>query len=205
MNTIITDQDTLDRWLATGRWEQFGWECRYTQKPQWPAGNHAWCTDDDHRPPADWTEPPPCETCDGNGGFKVDTAILYGIPGGEDWGEMCPDCGGTGKQRLAVQVPCYCLPIREAGGSWPYGDCLVPERCTDGLVTVTWATVEWGPLPVIETSFCPKEDTDPHICIDYGDAVLIGVGDEPEVPLPPGVDPQTLIGQWARGGSLVAA
>lgn len=37
-----------------------------------------------------------CENCDGNGGFKVDSMTLYGIPGGEDWGEMCNECRGTG-------------------------------------------------------------------------------------------------------------
>lgn len=40
--------------------------------------------------------PVACENCDGNGGFKVDSMTLYGIPGGEDWGEMCPVCKGTG-------------------------------------------------------------------------------------------------------------
>jgi hypothetical protein len=98
----------------------------------------------------------PCPTCDGNGGFKVDTAILYGIPGGEDWGEMCRDCNGSGRAHrwLAVEGERVLNPT-------PSG---VRQRRADNEPTppAEWSAVV-GQTVELVTACCPNRAT----CRDF--------------------------------------
>jgi hypothetical protein len=152
--------------------------------------------------PAAWlVEAPPCETCLG-ARWDVDG---YNESGRElddpvDSYPTCPACGGSGKQRLAIQVPHF--------------NAKRTANYAAGLVAVegVWATQEWGPLPVVEA----------HRAGDHDRAVLLhrpSIGSrstwhlrrklragrfthlEPITP-PPGVDPASLVGCFARGGKI---
>lgn len=155
-------------------------------------------------PPAEFVEAAkPCETC--VAGLVPTPRRVTNGPIVPVYG-ACPDCH-DGKRRVAVVVPCYCKPIREAGKSWPYGDCLVPEPCTDGYVTVGHVVVEWGPLLVSDIDAdCPNDD---HLYVDWAHIggqrhVFLarctrGDVTNDEWELQPDVDPQSLVGQYALG------
>jgi hypothetical protein len=102
----------------------------------------------------------------------------------------CPDrlLTFTG-QRLAVQVPCELHDGDEAtaGGD----EC---PHCVDGLVTVAWATNEFGPLQVVDYRYRLRRSKPDQFKLSdgsYHDAT-------------PDIEPICLPGRWARGGSIEA-
>ena len=128
-------------------------------------------------PPADW-KTGPCVPCQGSGEHRQ--------MGGTD---PCHFCNGSGVQRLAVTVPCRC-------GCENTHD---PERITVPGIT---ATVEWGPLAVVEK----RREASGDCVVVTGASVFVVTGSTSKwrnfADLPPDIDPQSLVGQWARGGSI---
>lgn len=64
-----------------------------------------------------------CPACWGDGGFKEDSMVLYGIPGGEDWCSPCPTCNPKGRRTEPLGVGAYgCDPIPAKGrqGLWEW-------------------------------------------------------------------------------------
>jgi hypothetical protein len=125
-------------------------------------------------------------------------------------GLTCPDCGGSGKQRLAVQVPCPVITDGEHPVEHDGAECW---HCADsGLVTVpgVWATQEWGPLPVV-LAYSDEDGGQDRLRIHpSGKATRLSgrvwkSWDLTDVTLPPGVDPASLVGLWARGGRIEEA
>lgn len=170
MSTIHTDQATVDRWLADGRWVQFapGVECCES----YGTDDHKWQSHHEMlRPPADWKSEP-CETCDGYGYGLPHDAKFEGLLRNGGWTDElrrdfeiwvadesvpCHFCNGSGVPRLAVTVPCHYtaphLDPSDHGNRWGIFGKSVCPKCfgsNDGHITVAWATVEWtGPmLPV---------------------------------------------------------
>lgn len=111
----------------------------------------------------------------------------------------CETCGGSGvadegddqfpaldcdcidgKRRIAVTVPCEtCVPHRP--GSTVIDDC--PDCGLRSLVTVAHVVVTWGPE---------------RVHLDDGDIWIAA-----DVTLPPDVDPESLVGQYAIGIEVV--
>lgn len=175
--SIDVDQATVDRWRADGRWAMFGEGSGfYSDNPE-PFGK-VW----EARPPAWMMEAArPCENryCD-DGVVRRDDGRQVG------YCTLCVD----GKRRLAVTVPCdYCR------GNKPPKNIVAPPcwKCVGRhRTTAAWATVEWGPLVVVGFG------------ID-GDVDYVRLSDDTKVTPPPDIDPHTLIGQWAIGGTIEVA
>ena len=157
MTAIVTDQATVDRWLADGRWVEH-------DGGVWRGAAERLAVQ------------VPCPDCEGEG----------------TWGSTCTDF-----HEHCYDPRCITDPDRPCG------------HCTDGLITVAWATVEWGPLPVLPND----DDVGSEPCLYYSASSPVAAlwymkatpdGWHVPITLPPDVDPQTLIGQWARGGSIEA-
>lgn len=132
----------------------------------------------------------PCEECDGNGGFLVDSWQLYGIPGGMDWGERCTECKGKG----ITPVPEYVasLAVQEGGwvrigvDDWEYdalGDLVVHEwwRVVDAYEIhtiqngVAYGTLDIGNKSRDDETFYRRDlsvETVPLSPVDAGSIVL---------------------------------
>ena len=204
--SIHTDQATVDRWLADGRWVEFAPGERVLNPT--PSGVRQRRDDIEPTPPADWEAAQVCETC------RV--AREHGEFDGSDW--RCPDCDNTGKRRHPVTVPCdhkgseYLTNIHD--GQQRIVCCnLCKSSSPLGRITVAWATVEWGPARVVAT---PSDSPD-EPCVTILPRGVIGYWsrDGRPVQVPPvdlyvnaytrDIDPQSLVGQWARGGTIEAA
>lgn len=150
-------------------------------------------------PPAEFVEAAQvCETCAGKA--KVPGAHH----GPADLLFACPDCL-DGKRWVAAVVPCDCHGDGECDRCRPSPHPATGhDDYTHGTVTVGHVIVTWGPHPVRSFSDPHHDDGHPHVCIDGSDAVLIRVADDPSITLPPDVDPQSLVGQYALGVEVVA-
>lgn len=126
-----------------------------------------------------------------------------------DWstgasGTRCDNCGAsasspcstacphrlltpTGQPRLAVQVPCE---LHEGGESTAGGDG--SPRCVDGLVTVAWATNDFGPLKVVDYRYRLRRSKPNQFKLSDGSYHDVT----------PDIEPICLPGRWARGGSI---
>ncbi len=92
-------------------------------------------------------------------------------------------------RRHAVQVPCEWhagVRSREAGAACPH--------CDDGLVTVAWATEEFGPLRVVDYRYRLRPSKPNQFELSDGSYHDVS----------PDIEPICLPGRWARGGSIVA-
>ena len=120
--------------------------------------SHKWCGEglepcnSGKRPPADLValRDARCETCGGDGEITLDDDVTARVVD-------CPDCI-DGRLLHDVRVECYCQPIRRAGRTWPYGDCLVPEPCTDGYSTVN-GMVDVVRIDEVYAGFDPSQAT----------------------------------------------
>lgn len=102
----------------------------------------------------------------------------------------CPDRRLTSvPERLAVRVPCESHDDHRGGAA--DHDHL---HCVDGLVTVAWATNEFGPLQVVGHRYRLRRSR-PH---------QFRLSDGSYHDVTPDVDPICLPGRWARGGSIEA-
>jgi hypothetical protein len=105
----------------------------------------------------------PCDTCDGD----IEQAMRF-----RDWGSVemiqsCPDCR-DGRPLVELVTDCYCLPIRDAGRSaWPYGDCLIPQPCDEGTVTLG-TVVAHEVLPIVDPLTLAKNAYPPIIILRDG-------------------------------------
>jgi len=209
--SIDVDQATVDRWRADGRWIVFGaGELEHDDHPL-PACGDPGC---EEVPPTWMVEAAkPCETCGGKakvpGAYHGPADLLF----------ACPDCD-DGQRRHPVTVPCeWC-----AEDGWLMGEPDHYERGTDawiacdcnpngddphdGRITVPeLAVVEWGPLRVHHNDHtpaplrpCVEVWTDGVAFMWTPTAVQRGIAQR--LALPPNIDPQSLIGQWAIGGSI---
>lgn len=184
--TLDTDQATLDRWLAAGKWEQFApgvtTRCNgFPERLRPPV-----------EPPADW-EPQPCTACNGRGYSLLDPEL------------PCRVCEGV--QRLAVTVP---HRYQVGLGDWRTCSSYDCPDCGDtgGRITVAWATVEWGPLPVVKgfqnivVPDCLVVTNEAGLWRVTGNNAWERGGANVSHWLPSDIDPASLIGQFARGGTI---
>jgi hypothetical protein len=62
-----------------------------------------------------------CPWCWGDGGFREDSMVLYGVAGGEDWADPCPVCNPGGRRTEPLGVGAYgCAPVPVKGKQGPW-------------------------------------------------------------------------------------
>jgi activating signal cointegrator 1 len=77
----------------------------------WGPGRWAWRLED-IAPTTDR-----CPHCWGDGGFREDSRVLYGVSGGSDWADPCPTCNPGGRRTEPLGVGAYgCSPVPAKGG-----------------------------------------------------------------------------------------
>lgn len=169
------DQATADRWRADGRFVLFG------------EGERVWCFGSptfEKRAPAWMVEAAkPCETCGGSG--------VYGPTDEVGRTARCRSCS-EGQRRHPVTVPCG-FPLH--------------GRISTGLLAV----VEWGPLVVVR--YGKHRLNGEYVVVlvepDSRRAFRVVGHSFPvqteELTLPPDIDPQSLVGQFAIGGRIEVA
>lgn len=213
MSIFDIDQATFDQWRESGRFVLFGeasrCECLNGLHEQgrcaaaWPE-----VPGDRQYPPAAFVEATqPCEPCDGTG---------YHPHHRMEWHDIdCSDCT-NGKRRHPVTVPCvhqgsdYLTNLHD--GTKRIVCCNLCKSASPlGRITVAHATVEWGPLPVVSYSQLydpvPSHLMVPSVVVSLRGSLLWDgerFGQTTDLTLPPDVDPATLIGQWAIGGTIEA-
>ena len=113
-----------------------------------------------------------------------------GAPDSSPCNMWCPERRLTSvPQCLAVQVPCDAHDHHRAGaGGEDHPDCV------DGLVTVAWATNEFGPLQVVGHRYRLRRSKPNQF--ELSDGTFHDVT--------PDIEPICLPGRWARGGSISA-
>lgn len=198
---LHTDQRTLDQWRESGRFVLFGegeiWH--------YATGYDGVLDGTTTRPPAAMIEAAePCITCGGEGKAGM-FCNAYADP------RMSNPCDG--QRRHPVTVPCPCRCHVDAMYRLLHDD----ERCdcSDGRIsTGLLAVVEWGPLRVYDTGPMTDEEMDAldeagdwierdgdHLLWWHEDRKIDGTYCTRLTP-PPGVDPQSLVGQFAIGGRI---
>lgn len=193
-----------------------------------------YCPDCATIPPAEFVEAAAaCEACDPKN-WDGDPATIehlhqYGVLREVSIAKTGHPCCHDGKRRVAVVVPCeWCC-----GDGWLMGEPDHYERGTDAWiqcdcnpngddpyespgVTVGHVVVTWGPLvvgsfPMLigeqvirsgdELWHWPNTDVRP-LAVDTPSGLQFT---DPDIhPLPPDVDPQTLVGQFALGVEVVS-
>ena len=88
--------------------------------------------------------------------------------------------------RLAVQVPCESRHHEDAA------DGVACPRCDDGLVTVAWATTEFGPLRVVDYRYRLRRSKPNQF--ELADGTYHDLTSD--------IEPICLPGRWARGGTI---
>lgn len=146
---------------------------------RWMAAGHWFDFSRDGELPGHWSAGPGdtrCENC--------------GAPASSLCSMACPDRRLTStRQRFAVHVPC----------EWHEGDSATAGRatcphCNDGLVTVAWATDEFGPLRVVGHRYRLRRSKPNQFQLSDGSYHDVT----------PDIEPICLPGRWARGGSIEA-
>lgn len=183
-------------------------------------------------PPAEFVEAgQPCETCDEEGHWPhlTDDGWVDDCPeclNGKRRVAAVVPCDGIIGSRWRINDTGGTFTVRTVAGQYAY---VANERGTerrilahrirssraktgytridDGLVTVGHVVVTFGPLVVADNIDRPSTTVRRYARIDSGRLLDVN-RDNGEVfdrgPLPPGVDPQSLVGQWAIGVEVVS-
>ncbi|MDW3215868.1 MAG: hypothetical protein R8G01_17860 [Ilumatobacteraceae bacterium] len=93
------------------------------------------------------------------------------------------------RRRHAVQVPCELHAGVQSGD--PGAAC---PHCDDDLVTVAWATEEFGPLQVVDYRYRLRPSKPNQFKLSDGSYHDVS----------PDIEPICLPGRWARGGTILA-